>query len=48
MRAVGRFPGVWLVVHLVRQVIEGCGGPVGLTSESGVGTTVWFELHATE
>lgn len=44
----GEIPGVGLGLSLVRQVIEGCGGKVGLTSTPGVGTTVWFELQATE
>lgn len=42
----GDIEGSGLGLALCKRAVENLGGTIGLTSELGVGTTVWFELPA--
>lgn len=41
-----RYPGLGANLAIARKIIRRHGGDMGLTSTSGVGTTVWFTLPA--
>ncbi|UBF27903.1 HAMP domain-containing histidine kinase [Kovacikia minuta CCNUW1] len=40
--------GIGLGLHRCRQIITAHGGQIGVTSEPGVGTTIWFTLPLVE
>ncbi|MBM2812001.1 MAG: histidine kinase, partial [Chloroflexi bacterium] len=47
-RAAGEAPGVGLGLAIAKGIVDAHGGQIGLESEVGMGTTVWFTLEAEE
>ena len=41
-------PGIGLGLAIARGIVEAQGGEIGVTSEIGKGTTVWFTLHSAQ